>query len=99
MGARNVISSLTVGVMSVVAGINVPRGALPGWAAGLATVLPVTWGVGAARAVLGGAALSSALPGLVGVAFTGAVWFTAAAMAFGQLTEQGRRRGSLELEP
>jgi hypothetical protein len=30
---------------------------------------------------------------------TGALWFAAAALAFRCLTEQGRRRGSLELEP
>ena len=99
MGARNLVSSLAVGTMSVVAGVNVPRHALPGWAAAVATALPLTWGLEAARRVLRGAGLAGAAPGLIRLALTGAFWFTAAAVALGRLTEHGRRQGSLELEP
>ena len=65
----------------------------------MATTLPLTWGVEAARRVLTGAGLAGAAPGLIRLALTGAFWFTAAAVALGRLTEHGRRQGSLELEP
>ena len=54
-----VLANVIFGVLLVFCGVNVPLDQLPGWMAAVADYLPLTHGIGAARELADGAAVSS----------------------------------------
>lgn len=87
-----------LGIMTI-CGVNVPVDFWPAPVQALATVLPVTHGLLAVRALLDGDPLVSLLPHLAAEAAVGAGWLLAAALAFRRFIETGRRDGTIELAP
>jgi ABC-2 type transport system permease protein len=84
-------------LMLLFCGVNVPLSALPHWMQVVGSGMPLTHGIAAARAVAGGAALSS-VSGLIGKeALIGVCYFAAAYVLLRLLEVEGRRRASLEL--
>ena len=90
--SRNLFWSPFAAVM-----VNVPLYALPHWMQVVASGLPLTHGIAAARAVAAGAPLSS-VDGLVGKELAVGVCYAVLAYVLLRIFEvEGRRRASLEL--
>ena len=84
------------GCMLLVAGANVPLARLPGWIQGLASVLPLTHGIQAARRVGGGESLGAA-GGLLATELVIGVIYLVAGLGLLRLFEyEGRRTATLE---
>ena len=84
-------------VLLLFCGVNVPLYALPHWMQVVASGLPLTHGIAAARAVAAGAPLSS-VDGLVGKELAVGVCYAVLAYVLLRIFEvEGRRRASLEL--
>lgn len=84
-----------LGIMTF-CGVNVPVDYWPGWIEAVATVLPLTHGLAAIRALLDGAPLASLIPQVVAEAGVGVGWLALAMLSFHRLAESGRRDGSIE---
>jgi ABC-2 type transport system permease protein len=94
--ARNVVMNLNTGVMAIVTGANVPVEFFPEVVQVFAQVFPLTHGLEAVRAVVGGAGLGE-VGGEVGLTLlVGLAWATLAAITFERFAESGRRDGSID---
>lgn len=97
-GMRNLVSNLTMFVLMVITGVQVPVAFWPEpvqWAAGL---LPVTHGLAAVRGVLTGLP-SAKVVGLAALELAIAIgWLLVAVCAFHRFAESGRRSGSIEFD-
>jgi ABC-2 type transport system permease protein len=96
--ARDVffLANIVVYTLLLVCGANVPLDALPGWLQTVASCVPLTHGIEAAREVTDGATLSD-VSGLVWTELAIGVVYAAVAFGLFQLFElEGRRRASLE---
>ena len=69
-----VLSNLVMGVLLIFCGVNVALSALPGWMASVGRVLPLTHGIEAARAIVGGAGWSQVTPLVTDEALIGIVY-------------------------
>ena len=96
--ARDVFfaANLVYFLMLLVCGVNVPVDELPGWLEWIATKLPMTHGIEAAREIADGASLGDVSDLVATEALIGAAYAVAAYALFRLFEDEGRRRGSLE---
>lgn len=84
------------GCMLLVAGANVPLARLPGWIQSLASVLPLTHGITAARRIAGGSSLSATGGLLTTELAIGAVYLLVGLGMLRLFEYEGRRTATLE---
>ncbi|GLZ00861.1 ABC transporter permease [Actinoplanes sp. NBRC 103695] len=91
-----VISNVSVALMLLLTGVNVPPSALPGWLAAIGQGLPITHAAAAARLLAGGADLTEALRPLGIEVLVGAAWAVLAALLLKVFEVESRRHASLD---
>lgn len=101
------ISLITVNVMFVnnfvyfalliFSGANIPLEQAPKWIQAVSSVLPLTRGIMAARALISGAGLRDIAPLLWGELGVGLVYFTMGYLLFAAFEVIAKRRGTLEV--
>jgi ABC-2 type transport system permease protein len=96
MGARNLVSNAAYVSMMAICGVNVPVAFWPEWVQRLASVLPLTHGLGAVRDLLDGAAMGVVLAGAAREGVVGLGWLVVAIVIFERLARSGRKDGSIE---
>jgi ABC-2 type transport system permease protein len=96
MDARNMVSNVAIWTMMAICGVNVPVDFWPGAVQRVASVLPVTHGLGAIRHHLDGASTAVVLQGVGLELLVGLGWFTLALLSIRRLVNHGRREGTIE---
>lgn len=96
MGLAALVGNVLYLTQLAVSGAQVPVSYWPAWVQWLAWLFPVTHGLAAVRAVLGGAPTGSVWPQVALEFAVGLGWLAAAVLAFEWLAGQGRRAGTLE---
>lgn len=96
MAARNVVSNVAYMTLMAISGVVVPVEFWPPWVQWVASVLPVTHGLGAVRGLLAGAPAAAVARGALLELAVGLAWLVLALVAFRRLVERGRRDGSIE---
>ena len=91
-----IIANLTMAVLLIFCGVNVPLDKLPQWMHVAAEGLPLTHAIAAARRVANGASLSSVSTSVAVEAALGLAYLAAGFVLLRVFEEQGRRTGSLE---
>jgi ABC-2 type transport system permease protein len=91
-----IIANLTMAVLLIFCGVNVPLDKLPHWMHIAAEGLPLTHAIAAARRVADGASLGSVGTSIAVEAALGLAYLAAGFMLLRVFEEQGRRTGSLE---
>jgi len=91
-----IIANLTMAVLLIFCGVNVPLDKLPQWMHVTAEGLPLTHAIEAARLVADGASLSSVSTSILVEATLGLGYLAAGFVLLRVFEEQGRRTGSLE---
>jgi ABC-2 type transport system permease protein len=90
------LANVVVYALLLVCGANVPTSELPGWLQAVSSVVPLTHGIEAARALTGGASLA-AVDHLVWTELAIGAGYAAGAFGLFKLFEfEGRRRASFE---
>jgi ABC-2 type transport system permease protein len=92
----SVFSDVIAACMLVVSGANVPLHLLPGWVQKISSGLPLTHGIAAARAIAGGASISSVSDLLAKEAAIGVVFLVLGLAMLTLFEFEGRRTASLE---
>lgn len=94
--AGNIVVMTTITSMMALCGVNIPLSAYPGPLEWIARVLPLTNGLRAIRALLGGSPADTVLAhaGIEALVFLG--WTLVALVTFDRLVDRGRRDGSIE---
>jgi ABC-2 type transport system permease protein len=91
----SVLSNILVGILLIFCGANVPISALPNWMAQIASGLPLTHAIEAARAVANGSSIT-AVQGLIGRELVVGVVYAVAGLAIIRFFEtQSHRHASL----
>jgi ABC-2 type transport system permease protein len=91
----SVLSNILVGILLIFCGANVPISALPNWMAQIASWLPLTHAIEAARAVANGSSIT-AVQGLIGRELVVGVIYAVAGLSIIRFFEtQSRRHASL----
>lgn len=80
----------------IFSGANVPLTKLPAWMLAISQALPLTRGIAAGRALIGGATLSEVAPLLTGELLIGVVYSLSGYFLFRWFEMQAKRRGTLE---
>lgn len=93
---RNVVMNVNTFVMAIVTGANVPVEFFPEPVQALAQVFPLTHGLEAVRAVVGGAKLDEVGAEVGLTLLVGLAWAALAAVTFERFAESGRRDGSID---
>lgn len=93
---RNVASNVTIGVMAIVVGANIPVTFLPEPIQWFAQIFPITHGLEAIRSTMAGADGGEIARAAALCAVVGAAWTVIAALTFERFAEAGRRDGSIE---
>lgn len=91
------LSNLVFGMLLIFCGVNVPLGALPGWMAAVASWLPLTHGIAAARELAAGASFSAVARTVAAEAGVGAIYLVIGLAMLRFLEIESRRRATLEL--
>ena len=91
-----VVSNVSVALMLLLTGVNVPHAALPGWMAAIGQVLPITHAAAAARLLSAGSPFTEALPQLGLEVLVGSAWALLAAALLKIFELESRRRASLD---
>lgn len=91
-----IIANLTMAVLLIFCGVNVPLDKLPGWMHATAEGLPVTHAIAAARRVADGASLGSVRTPLLVELAIGAAYLAAGFVLLRVFEQQGRRHGTLD---
>ena len=77
-------------------GVYYSTAVIPGWIQSLSGLVPLTYGLRAARMLLlGGAPISEVLPDVTMLAGIGAVMFSLGSVAFGFALQHARKAGTL----
>jgi ABC-2 type transport system permease protein len=92
-----VLSNVIFGVLLIFCGVNVPLDQLPGWMAAVANYLPLTHGIGAARELADGAAVSAVVDAVALEVAVGAVYVGIGMVMLSYLEWESRRRATLEM--
>jgi ABC-2 type transport system permease protein len=87
-------ANLTMYLMLLVCGVNIPHSALPGWLAAVGDGFPMTHGLAAARALLAGS--DRWLPDIGTELGKASVYLAVAILALRLLEVRGRKKGNLE---
>lgn len=93
---RNVVSNVTIAVMAIVTGANVPIEFFPTPVQWLAQPFPLTHGLEAIRGAVAGQGFADVRGAMITCVLTGAAWMVVAALTFERFAESGRRDGSIE---
>lgn len=93
---RNLISNLSLVLMALLCGVNVPASYLPSPLQHVAQVLPVTHGLEAARGILAGNDGGEVAAAIAAELAVGALWAALAVLAFARFTYKVRRAGAAE---
>lgn len=96
MMARNLVANLGHSTLMALAGVNVPVTFFPEPLQVVATLLPLTHGLQAVRAVLDGASLIAVGGDVVAETAVGVGWLGLALASFRWLAEGGRKDGTIE---
>lgn len=80
----------------IFSGANVPLEVLPGWMAAISSLLPLTRGIAAARALISGTSLAEVSPLLVGEFMVGLVYTILGYFLFRWFEFRAKQRGTLE---
>jgi ABC-2 type transport system permease protein len=91
-----IIANLTMAVLLIFCGVNVPLDKLPHWMHLTAEGLPLTHAIAAARRVADGASLGSVSTSIAVEAALGLAYLVAGFVLLRVFEDQGRRTGSLE---
>lgn len=93
-----VMSNVLFGVLLIFCGANIPLDAMPGWMAAIASWMPLTHAIEAARGLAAGGTLGS-VAGLIGQEVAlGLLYGAAGLVALRLLEAEGRRRATLEIQ-
>lgn len=90
------INNLIYFLLLLFSGANVPISALPQWMQYISWSLPLTRGIEAARAIVGGASLAQVSSLLVGEFLIGVAYLVAGYLLFRIFEMEAKRRGTLE---
>lgn len=96
MMARNLVANLGYSALMALAGVNVPVTFFPEPLQLVASLLPLTHGLAAVRAVLDGATLTAVGSNVMVEAIVGCGWLALALASFRWLAEGGRKDGTIE---
>ncbi|MEV6637139.1 ABC transporter permease [Actinoplanes sp. NPDC051470] len=91
-----VVSNVSVALMLLLTGVNVPAAALPGWMAAIGQVLPITHAAAAARLLSAGSPFAEAVPQLGLEVLVGSAWALLAAALLKIFELESRRTASLD---
>jgi ABC-2 type transport system permease protein len=91
-----IIANLTMAVLLIFCGVNVPLDKLPDWMHAIANALPMTHAIAAAREVADGASLASVRPDLVAELALGSLYLAAGFACLRWFEHEGRRHGTLD---
>jgi ABC-2 type transport system permease protein len=91
-----IIANLTMAVLLIFCGVNIPLDKLPRWMHLTADGLPLTHAIAAARDVAAGASLGSVSTPILVEAALGTAYLLAGLVVLRVLETQGRRSGALE---
>jgi ABC-type multidrug transport system permease subunit len=91
-----VVSNVSVALLLLLTGVNVPSDRLPGWMATIGDFLPITHAAGAARLLAAGGGLGAAAPALGLEVAVGAGYAVLAAALLKIFELESRRHASLE---
>jgi ABC-2 type transport system permease protein len=83
-------------LLLILSGANVPLASLPAWMRAISQLLPLTRGIAAARAVIGGASLADVAPLLLGEFLIGTFYVVLGYFLFRWFEALAKRRGTLE---
>jgi ABC-2 type transport system permease protein len=96
MEYRNVVGNVVHLSMMAICGVMVPVDFWPTAVQRVASLLPVTHGLGAVRALLDGAGPGPVLRGVAVELLVGVGWFVLALLSIRRLVDRGRTDGSIE---
>jgi ABC-2 type transport system permease protein len=91
-----IVANLTMAVLLIFCGVNVPLDKLPSWMHAVAEGLPLTHAIAAARRVADGASLGAVQGEVLTELFLGVVYLAVGLALLRVFEEQGRRHGSLD---
>ena len=83
-------------LLLIFSGANVPLASLPVWMQAISQILPLTRGIAAARAVIGGASLAAVAPLILGEFLIGAFYVVLGYFLFRWFEALAKQRGTLE---
>ncbi|MEJ2601301.1 MAG: ABC transporter permease, partial [Anaerolineales bacterium] len=83
-------------LLLIFSGANVPLASLPAWMQAISWALPLTRGIAAARALIGGASLAEVAPLILGEFLLGVFYVFIGYFLFRWFELQAKRRGTLE---
>lgn len=83
-------------LLLIFSGANVPLASLPVWMRAISQALPLTRGIAAARALIGGASLAEVAPLILGEFLLGVFYVLLGYFLFRWFELQAKRRGTLE---
>lgn len=90
------VSNVSVALLVLLTGVNVPADRLPGWMAAAGQALPITHAADAARRFSAGQSFSQAAPALLAEAGVGLAYAVLAAVLLQVFEAESRRHASLE---
>jgi ABC-2 type transport system permease protein len=91
-----IVANLTMAVLLIFCGVNVPLDKLPNWMHVTAEGLPLTHAIAAARRVADGASLGSVSTSIAVETALGLAYLVAGLLLLRVFEEQGRRQGTLD---
>ncbi|GAA4579797.1 hypothetical protein GCM10023176_58260 [Micromonospora coerulea] len=91
-----VISNVSVALLLLLTGVNVPAAGLPAWMRVVGEVLPITHAAQAARQLVAGEGFAAAVPPLTAELAVGAGYAVLAAVLLKVFEAESRRRASLD---
>ncbi|WP_262282006.1 ABC transporter permease [Micromonospora sp. MA102] len=91
-----VVSNVSVALLLLLTGVNVPAAGLPGWMRAVGAGLPITHAAGAARRLVAGEGFAAAAPALAAEAAVGLGYALLAALLLKVFEAESRRRASLD---
>jgi ABC-2 type transport system permease protein len=91
-----VLTNLVMGLLLIFSGVNVALADLPGWMASIGRVLPLTHGIEAARALVGGAGWSQVLGQVLDEAAIGTVYLLVGLAMLALFEVESRRSATLD---
>ena len=91
-----VVSNVSVALLLLLTGVNVPAAGLPGWMVAVGHALPITHAAEAARRLAAGDGLAAAAPALGQELLVGAGYAAAAVVLLKIFEVESRRRASLD---
>ncbi|MFE9692851.1 ABC transporter permease [Micromonospora sp. NPDC005806] len=91
-----VVSNVSVALLLLLTGVNVPAAGLPGWMRAVGEALPITHAAGAARQLVAGEGFAAAAPALAAEAAVGLGYALLAGALLKIFEAESRRKASLD---